>query len=541
MYTEINSKTTKCREDNLMNKIVIVGAGSSGYITASFLIKTFPEKEIIVIESPNHPTVGVGESTLADFTNYRDYLELDEKEFMKATNASYKLGIKFTDFYDVDSGSFYYPFRLPDVSGTKQGLADWFEIKAMYPETDVNDFARCFFPHMALIENNKFALNEFGELGQYNPHTDVAYHFDATMFGIYLRENICKKNGVKVISASVSKIFTNEDGIEKLILDTGEELSADLFIDCTGFKSLLLGTELKEPFISYSDMLPNNRAWATQIPYLDKEKELEGVTNGTAIENGWCWNIPLWSRLGSGYVYSDEYISKEDALEEFKKYLMSEKMVVPRTREQVDALSYKDIPMRVGIHERIWVKNVVAIGLSAGFIEPLESNGLFSVMWFTRRLAKSLLRGVVSQYDRDAFNYSTRQVFETFAQFVAIHYALSVRRDTKYWQDISNRRFCPRMDNAEDSHIWGFQRMAFNKLDTSEFRGDSGLIYITVGMNYPYFDRVDQKMNLSGIDASDYVNSNKLRFDLLKEHWQSVADKSPSLMKYLEENIFNHD
>jgi tryptophan halogenase len=463
-----------------INKIVIVGAGSSGFITASFLKQTFPDMDISVIESPDHPTVGVGESTLADFTNFRDYLELDEKEFMKATNASYKLGIKFTDFYDVNSGSFHYPFRLPDLEGTMNGLADWYEIKAFYPETDVKDFARCYFPQMALIERNKFALNDSGEFGAYAPHSDVAYHFDSTKFGLFLRDQFCRPKGVKIISAYVEEVVTNNFGIEKLILNTKEEVYADLFIDCTGFKSLLLGESLKEPFIPYGDMLPNNRAWATQIPYHDKDNELEGVTNGTAIQNGWVWNIPLWSRLGTGYVYSDKYVSKEDALEEFKQYLMSDKMVVPRTREEVDSYSYKDISMRVGVHERLWVKNVVAVGLSAGFIEPLESNGLFSVFWFVRRLAKSLLRGVVSQYDRDAFNYSCHEVFQTFAEFVAAHYALSIRRDTKYWQDISQRTFSNSLVKYEDTGIKGFTYMALNKMSNPQFRGDFGIIYVSV-------------------------------------------------------------
>ena len=139
---------------------------------------------------------------------------------------------------------------------------------------------------------------------------------------------------------------------------------------------------LKEEFIPYGDMLPNNRAWATRMPYKDKEREMEPFTNSTALGHGWSWNIPSWERLGTGYVYSDKYISKEDALEEFKLYLMSDKMICPRTRKEVDDMEYRDIPMRVGIHKHTFVKNCVAIGLSAGFIEPLESNGLFSVHEF---------------------------------------------------------------------------------------------------------------------------------------------------------------
>ena len=526
---------------NKIKHIVIVGAGSSGYITASFLKKTFSDLKISVIESPDHPVIGVGESTLPDFTNYRDYLELDEIEFMKATDASYKMGIKFTDFYDVDSGHFFYPFRMPDLSNTKYGLHDWLEIKAFYPDIDVKDFVRCYFPQMALMENNKYDLNDFGFYGSYNPHTDVAYHFDAVKFGIYLRDFHCVPQGVEVISAFVENVILDDNGIKKLILNTKQEIEADLFIDCTGFKSLLLGDYMKIPFKSYSDMLPNNRAWATQLPYKDKEKELECVTNGTAIQNGWVWNIPLWSRLGSGYVFSDKYISKEDALDEFKTYLMSNKMIVPRTKEEVDALSFKDIPMRVGIHEKVWVKNVVAIGLSAGFIEPLQSNGLFTVFWFVRRLAKTLLRGQVSQFDRDVFNYSAREVYDTFAEFVASSYALSLRNDSLYWQNIQTRNFSKDLSEYLQTNRQGFVKIHGQKMINANMRPEDGLSYMSVGMNYLFFDRVDQKMNVSGANIKSYIDNNKHLFEVKKKHWKEVASRALSLHDYLKTNVYEKE
>jgi tryptophan halogenase len=300
----------------------------------------------------------------------------------------------------------------------------------------------------------------------------------------------------------------------------------------------LLGEYLKEPFTSYGEMLPNNRAWATRIPYVNKEKELEPFTNGTAIENGWCWNIPLWSRLGAGYVYSDKYVSPEEAKEEFKNYLMSNKMVVPRTREQVDSLEYKDIPMRVGIHERIWVKNVVAIGLSAGFIEPLESNGLFSVTDFLHKLAKSLLRNNVSQFDRDVFNTACKTVFRNFSEFVALHYALSVRTDTKYWQDINNKVFCKEMVNLEPSNPVGFFDVQNSKMVTNKFNPFWGITYISVGMNYPYFDRVNQRFNTFGEDIKEYIDKNVEKYNIKKHNWQKSAQSAPTLFQYLKDNVY---
>jgi hypothetical protein len=260
------------------NTITIVGGGSSGWMTAAFLIRTFPEKEITVIESSNIPIIGVGESTLIDFTNFRDYLGIEEKDFMKKTNASYKMSIKFTDFYEKDSGSFHYPFGRPLTDDNRNCYSDWYFKKYYYPDTPVEDFVRCLFPAAALFENNKYSENEYGQFDNFDPQNDVAYHFDAVKFGNWLREHICIPRKVKHISKMVIDVITSETGIDKLILEDQSEITADLYIDCTGFQSLLISKSLSEPFISYSDMLPNNKAWATRIPYKDRSKELEGYT-----------------------------------------------------------------------------------------------------------------------------------------------------------------------------------------------------------------------------------------------------------------------
>ena len=267
-----------------------------------------------------------------------------------------------------------------------------------------------------------------------------------------------------------------------------------MFIDCTGFKSLLL-TALNEPFISYSDMLPNNKAWATRVPYKNKEAELEPFTNCTAIDNGWVWNIPLWSRLGTGYVYSNKFVTDEQALEEYKQYLMSDKMLYPRTREEVDALEYKNIDMRVGIHERTWVKNVVAIGLSAGFIEPLESNGLFSVHQFLFKLVKVLQRPATTQWEVDAYNAATFGIFRNFAEFVAQHYALSVRDDTEYWKANANRNYCPGIENLKPNTSQGFYPLADKKMHMANIDPTQGITWISTGMNYLLLDSVDIKLD----------------------------------------------
>jgi tryptophan halogenase len=523
-----------------LDKIVIVGGGSAGWMSAAILSKAFPNREIVVIESPNIPIVGVGESTIAQINDFVQYLGIDEVDFMKFTDASYKMSIKFTDFYEKDAGGFHYPFSTPVLEDTVDGLQDWFYKKALYPDTPVEDFVQCYYSASALFERNKFSTNEFKRFNNYDPMFHVAYHFDATKFGAWLREKYCLPRGVKHISNEVKYVQTGAKGVEYLLMQDDSEITADLFIDCTGFKSLLLGHALSEPFDSYADMLPNNRAWATRVPYKDKEAELEPFTNCTAIGHGWVWNIPLWSRIGTGYVYSDKYIKPEDAKEEFKQHLMSNKVVCPKTREEVDALEFRDVPMRVGIHKRTWVKNVVAIGLSAGFIEPLESNGLFSVHEFLFKLVKSLERPAVTQWDIDVYNASTLHIFRNFAEFVALHYALSIRNDTEYWQANNRRVYSPGLDSLAPQSFQGFNDLQHIKMFTSRAPVNAGITRIAVGMNYPLLDATTVRQREIR-DQSDYKEVFAVSFESFekkKMYWNSLADLEPSLYEYLKNTIY---
>jgi tryptophan halogenase len=525
-----------------IKKIVIVGGGSAGWMTAAMLIKFFPDYNITVIESPDVATVGVGESTLLGIKNYCHFLGIDELDFMKHTDASYKMSIKFTNFYEKDSGGFHYPFGNPHIEkNVNRNIEDWFIKKGLYPDTPNTDLVDSYYPHAALFSTNKFTLNKDGKFGGFLPKRDVAFHFDATKFGIWLRDRYCTPRGVNVIPSTVIDIATNDAGIESLTMKEGNKVTADLFIDCTGFRSLLLGKALGEEFISYSDLLPNNRAVATRMPYKDKDRELEPFTNSTALGNGWAWNIPSWERLGTGYVFSDKFITVEDAIEEFKQHLMSDVMVVPRTREEVDALEFKDIPMRVGIHRRTFVKNVVAIGLSAGFIEPLESNGLFSVHAFLEKLVKVLLSGSINQFDRDVYNTGVRGIFQNFAEFVALHYAFSKRDDTPYWQANNNRVYDREMVDLVAPRSAGFYDYADQKMHQARINPHVGLVWIATGMNHHIVDRVNQ-INLQYDDPIDqrvrYAES-FTTMEMNKARWKKLAEREITLNEYLAKYIHN--
>ena len=499
------------------DKIVIVGGGSAGWMTAATLTKAFPNKEIVLVESANIPVVGVGESTLGHINRWMKFIGIEDKDFMPDTNASYKMSIKFTDF-SKEGVSFHYPFGSAQDSGFDIFYA-WHNMRSYYPDTPVTDYVDTFFSSSALFNQNKYS-DKFPNLDN---DYDVAYHFDAIAFGQWLKENKCE--GVERIEADVTGVRTDLEGYITELQTSVGDITGDLFVDCTGFKALLLDKFMEEPFINYEHMLPNNKAWACAVPYQDKEKELEPFTNCTAIENGWCWNIPLWSRLGTGYVYSDRFVSDEEALEQFKNYLMSDKMVVPRTREQVDALEYRPISMRVGIHERPFVKNVVGIGLALGFLEPLESNGLLTVHESLFWLLDILNRDVVSEFDKTLFNERVRSFFDEFARFLFLHYSMSQRSDTPYWKDVHDRV----IENPS------FYNQFMEEWTISP---NEGIAFISTGMDYKFVNPWRAQHTQGKIpDGSEQAQRNRDSWNEMKYRWAEFARVAPSLYDYLKENI----
>jgi tryptophan halogenase len=526
-----------------LDKIVVVGGGSAGWMSAAFLKRAYPHREIVVIESPNVPTVGVGESTLGGINNYLRFLQLDEIDFMRNTDAVYKMSIKFTDFYKKGDDGFHYPFGIPYENGVP--MFTWLVKKALYPETPIDDFVRCFFPATPLFENNKFDLNERGLYDSYDSEQDVAYQFDAIKFAAYLREKYCKTIGVHHIPATIVKVNTNENGVESLVLDSGDVVTGDLYVDCTGFKALLIGEALGEKFVSYEDMLPNNRSWAAQVPYKNKELEMEAFTNCTGLGNGWVWNTPIWSRLGTGYVYSDKFISSEDALKEFKAHLMSDRMVVPRTKKDLESIKFRDVPFKIGHFENTFVKNVVAIGLSAGFIEPLESNGLYTVHEFLFQLQKFLQRDSVNQLDKDVYNEITSTLWKRFCNFVAMHYRLSLRDDTPYWIASRSKSFIT--GNQKISAIEALSNFKSN-IESSSYSAArlnhppiDGINWIAVGMRYFYLTLPDYEV-LTAFKGPSSVHLDAINeLEKRKARWAKIAKNAPGILEYHLKNIYSEN
>ena len=481
-------------------KICIVGGGSAGWMAATTFNSLLDCEKITLIESPTTAKSGVGESTLQSIIKWINLVDIDVEEILRETGGSLKHSIKFTNFLNKNSGSFHYPFG--NVPTMDPQVAWGCIMDGMFSH---NKYAEYINPIASLAEKGKIDVTSFKSL-----------HFDAIKFANYLKENHCEE--VEHVSADVINFEESEKGIESLELDNGSTITADLFVDCTGFSSLLLGEYFKEPFISFNNILPNDSAWATQVPYTDKEKELVPYTECTAIDNGWVWNIPLWERIGTGYVYSSKHVGDEDAKQEFIKHLKSKNY-------DVSGCKFKKIPMRIGRHERSFVKNVVAIGLSAGFIEPLESNGLFTVHENLIDLWKILRRGLPSGYMKNVYNSVTSCKFDEFAEFVAVHYAFTQRDDTEYWRDNMNRDY----DITGDKNYDKYGMLAFSReiLLYSNFpHSDRGFHYVASGMNVCPYTSIEN-------------DANEVSKCMIQKHkWDTdFIEKLPTAYEFLKENI----
>lgn len=501
--------------------ITIVGGGSAGWMAASILVKLFPEKDITLIESPDIPTIGVGESTVFEFNQWVNFLDIDFESFIKYTNATFKYAIGFTDFKNENSETLFYPFGSPNFTNVINGYSDWYVKKAILPETSETDFVNFFFPQAYCLKTNKVVEGSPRELEPFRSDADVSFQFDAAKFGEWLAENYAKPRGVKHIKSTVKTINGDENGIESLVLEDLQVISSDFYIDCTGFKSMLLGEFFKEEFVSTKDILPNNKAWAAIMPYTDKNIEMQNFTNCTGLKNGWVWNIPLWNRIGTGYVYCDDFIDDESALQEFKDYLNSDKMPIPN-KNRSDQMQFKKITIKNGYYKRFWVKNVCAIGLAAGFLEPLESTGLFLTHQALIDLCSYLSKGETGQIDRDLFNKKCLRVYRDASYFVALHYKLSKRNDTEYWRHITS------------------QEVSNDMLDYMYYVANHNQQAILAGFGWTPITITDVKMKEFSM-KKDLLSVHKNSFENRKnmqKSWQAYIEKCPSHYEYLKNKYY---
>jgi Tryptophan halogenase len=411
-----------------IDEITIVGGGTAGWLAAAFLVRFMnlrtEEKptKVTLIESPNVPTIGVGEATVPTMVSLLASLGISEKEFFKRCNTTFKLGVRFSNWNHDASGnpmSFYHPFETVNTQLAGQNPVYHFNKYGGPPGRENID--SCFSVCVAAIEKK---LGPKGlEHGDYEKHMNYAYHLDAGRFAEFLKE-VSIERGVNHILDDVEDVELDERGfISALQLQRQGRRPVDLVVDCTGFRGVIINKVMKVPFHDYSKYLLNNRALAVQIPHRDVEN-IEPCTTSTALGAGWVWRVPLYNRIGTGYVFSNHFRTDDEAMTEFLSHLGEDgKNAEPRA-----------IPVRVGRMERAWEKNCIAIGLSAGFIEPLESTAIYMIDNFVKLLLLNFPDKDFAPHLAKRFNEDTKCMMEDIRDFIILHYLANNRQDSEYWR-----------------------------------------------------------------------------------------------------------
>lgn len=421
------------KDDATMNKtkITILGGGTAGWMTAIALKYRWDEKvEVQLIESPQIGIIGVGEGSTPRLKHFFDSVGVDENEWMPKCNASYKNGISFVGWSSKPGcKSYFHPFA--SFVDKKTQSAFFYNALLKRKGFDVETLPDKFFLTAYLAENKLAPIAQ----ESFPFEVDYGYHFDSQKLGEYLRERSIGM-GVKHIQDEIDSVELDGLGnIEALTSNTGDRYKSDLFVDCSGFKSVLMQQSLAVPFVSFSDNLINDSAVVMPTP---QQEQLHVQTISTALNNGWAWYIPLQNRNGNGYVYSSRFTDAEQAERELRDHLGS-------ISEGVEA---RHLKLKVGRCEKHWHRNCLAVGLSQGFIEPLEATALNLVAnTIDDFIATFEESGVLNSENaanakcltpkqlkqQDAFNQRVNHGFEAIRDYIVAHYVLNSRSDTEYW------------------------------------------------------------------------------------------------------------
>ncbi|HEY6814095.1 MAG TPA: tryptophan halogenase family protein [Croceibacterium sp.] len=410
--------------DDLIRKVVIVGGGTSGWMAAAALAKilgAMPGLSIELVESEAIGTVGVGEATVPPIVLFNSMLGLDEMEFMRETHATYKLGIEFVDWARIGH-RYCHPFGSYglDMLGI-DFLHHWLKGRELGDTSAFDEYsiatmaanANKFFPPTP--EQPKSPLAKLA----------YAYQFDAGLYARYLRR-YAEQRGVGRIEGRIVEVEQHPESgfITALRLDNGKRVEGELFIDCSGFRSLLLGQTLGVPFVDWSKWLPNDRAVAIPCKLGPDRKP---ITRSTARSSGWQWNIPLQHRVGNGHVYCSAYISDDEATEVLLANLEAEPLASPN-----------QLRFLAGHRAKAWDKNVVALGLAGGFLEPLESTSIHLVQTGIARLMTLFPTRDFGEREIERYNRETVQQYVDIRDFLVLHYCATERDDSEYWNYCRN-------------------------------------------------------------------------------------------------------
>lgn len=394
-------------------RVVIAGGGTSGWMAAAAISRTMGRTvDLTLVESEQIGTIGVGESTIPPLVNFNRILGIGEAEFMAAAQATFKLGILF-DNWKHDGHSYFHSFGLSGKDHWSAGFQHfWLYARSRGCPEPYDDY--CL--ELAAAMQGKFA-----HLPQ--DRMNYAYHVDATLYGRYLRK-LAEESGTKRVEGKIQRVELNgETGdIAALHLDGERRIEGDVFVDCTGFRGLLIEGALHAGFEDWGHWLPNDSAIAVQARHLGPPQP---YTQAIAHDAGWQWRIPLQHRMGAGIVYSSGYLSRDEAHHRLIS-TVGEPLIEPF-----------DIKFRGGVRRKQWYRNCVAIGLSGGFVEPLEATTVHLIQRAVLRFVRLMPNGRVSERDAAEFNEQQRQDIEQIRDFVILHYKATDRRDSAFWRHVA--------------------------------------------------------------------------------------------------------
>lgn len=410
-----------------LKRILIVGGGSAGWMAAALMSKLFAGRyELTLIESEQIGTVGVGEATIPAIKKYNELLGLDENDFMRMTQGSFKLGIQFVDWGRLGE-SYIHGFGV--IGRELEWLRThqyWLKMRQMGKAGDLADLSI----NTAAALENKFMRADPRLKASPISHIAHAFHFDASLYARYLRSLAEGRGVVRREGKVVDVTLDGEDGfVRSVTLDDGAVIEADLFIDCSGFRGLITEQALKTGYETWTHWLPCDRAMAVPCARVEP---FTPYTRSTARTAGWQWRIPLQHRTGNGHVYSSQYIDDDEAERQLLSNLDGEQLAEPNR-----------IRFVTGKRKKIWNRNCVAIGLASGFLEPLESTSIHLIQSAIIRLIRLLPDAGFDPAGVKEFNRQSDFEYERIRDFIILHYKATARDDTPFW------RYCRDMDLPE--------------------------------------------------------------------------------------------
>ncbi|MES2126099.1 MAG: tryptophan halogenase family protein [Pseudomonadota bacterium] len=409
-------------QNNLLKTVVIVGGGTAGWMTAMALSTALRGRyQIRLVESDEIGIVGVGEATIPMIQRFNKICGIDENEFMRETNGSFKLGIEFVNWGKLGDRYMHGFGRFGQDLWMVQFDQYWQKMHRLGRARDLGEYS---ITRMA-SQANKF-MPARADLPN-TPLADIAYayHFDASLYAKYLRR-LSEARGVLRTEGKINEVSQRaSDGhIDAVVLENGTRVEGELFIDCSGFRGLLIEQTLKTGFEDWTHWLPCDRAYAVPC---ESASVLTPYTRSTAHTAGWQWRIPLQNRIGNGHVFCSSHISDDEAAATLLANLDGKPLADPRL-----------IKFTTGMRKLAWNKNVIAIGLASGFMEPLESTSIHMVQAAVSQLIDYFPDNGFNQVDIDAYNRHTRFHYERIRDFIILHYHLNQRTDSRFWIDCAN-------------------------------------------------------------------------------------------------------